>query len=759
MMKRFLHKRKAEKRGTVLGQSIQIGVLLLILVVFIFVAVWNTRHLNSILTMVTEHYAQDVTYQLATDIGARLESDLTSMESLAETIPNMRGGKSDDETVQKFLDRKKGILNFDGITAVKEDGSVTSEEAFFAQAIDFPGVKEAFAGESSVTYLEGGNLLFSTPVMVDGKVERILTGVRKEDTMKELIRPKSFEGNGLTCIVDVNGNVIISPQNANSFRQLDEIVKNETDADTTAAIDQMKIDLQEQKCGVFEFTSVLNEKLIMTYHAIGVGDWVLLTMIPADLVTEETDSYMLGTMVVIGLIIVILLLSLFLIVRFYQAYNKELERMAFTDLMTGGQNAAAFGRNYKELVTHSKPGTYAVALLNIRGFKLINEEFGIESGDRTIRTVYRVLEANMGKDEFVSRVESDHFFLCIKAATSAEILQRLSGLERKINCLEDEEGILYQLSFFEGAYIVENPETEVRIAQDRARMACQKQRLNNQSGCTIYSTELFRLLQVERELDHLFEASIENRDFEVYLQPKVDLRTRKLGGAEALIRWNHPVRGMISPMAFIPVLERSAKICRLDLYVFEEVCRLQERWKKEGKERIPVSVNLSRQHFKKPDFLKEFLEVANRYEVEPGMIEFELTESIFLEEEQMDTVRASIEEMRNCGFLCSLDDFGSGFSSLGMLKSFDIDVLKLDKRFFDGMSEQKTQNIISGLLDLADKLHLKTVAEGIETREQLEYLFRMHCDMVQGYIFSRPLPIGEFEQFREKELFWKEMES
>lgn len=213
------------------------------------------------------------------------------------------------------------------------------------------------------------------------------------------------------------------------------------------------------------------------------------------------------------------------------------------------------------------------------------------------------------------------------------------------------------------------------------------------------------------------------------------------------MRWIHPQNGMIYPSDFIPLFEQNGKICRLDLYVYTEVCILLNRWRREGRALVPISVNLSRQHFKIPDFLDRFAEIAGQYEIPRGIIEFELTESIFFNNSQIDLVKKAIVRMHTLGFLCSLDDFGSGFSSLGLLKEFDVDTLKLDRSFFVNMDGEKAKDVITCLIELSKKLKVQTVAEGIEEEDQLEYLRGMRCDMVQGYIFSRPLPIVEFEKW------------
>lgn len=251
----------------------------------------------------------------------------------------------------------------------------------------------------------------------------------------------------------------------------------------------------------------------------------------------------------------------------------------------------------------------------------------------------------------------------------------------------------------------------------------------------------------EHELNTLFEASIENHDFHVVLQPKVRLADGSIGGAEALVRWIHPQRGMIFPSDFIPLFEKSDKICQLDLYVFEQVCKWLKGQLDNGHRLFPISVNLSRRHFKDLNFLRSFSELKEKYAIPDKMIEFELTESIFFEMHQIELVKNAINQIHRHGFLCSLDDFGVGFSSLALLNKFDVDTIKLDRQFFGDITNEKTQNIVASFIDLADKLKIHIVAEGIETEEQLNYLRAMHCDMVQGYIFSKPLPIADFEKW------------
>lgn len=299
-----------------------------------------------------------------------------------------------------------------------------------------------------------------------------------------------------------------------------------------------------------------------------------------------------------------------------------------------------------------------------------------------------------------------------------------------------------------GVYLVEDVSLDVTVMQDRARTACGARTGEQDGQCIFYHAALTRNLLEEQELTAMFPGSLEHGDFQVFLQPKVWIENGRLGGAEALVRWHHPQRGVIYPSDFIPLFEKNGRIRELDLFIFEEVCKTISRWAEEEMELFPVSVNLSRQHFKDENALTPFADIARRYAIPSGIIELELTESIFFDDQGIENVKRQIDAMHAMGFLCSLDDFGAGYSSLGLLMEFDVDVIKLDRRFFLNVERKKTRDVVGGaVVELAGKLGVQTVAEGIETQRQLEFVRDARCDLIQGYLYAKPLPIPEFEEW------------
>lgn len=247
----------------------------------------------------------------------------------------------------------------------------------------------------------------------------------------------------------------------------------------------------------------------------------------------------------------------------------------------------------------------------------------------------------------------------------------------------------------------------------------------------------------ERKVEDDMERALAAREFKVYLQPKISAAEEELAGAEALVRWIHPKEGFIPPNKFIPIFEKNGFILKLDDYMLEEVARQQSEWISQGRKIVPISVNVSRAHFTREDLAEHICEIVDKYKVPHEVIELELTESAFFDDKKV--LLNTVKKLRDSGFPVSMDDFGAGYSSLNSLKELTIDVLKIDADFFRNVEEvERGMLIVSEVIDLAKKLDMKIVAEGIESRDQVDFLVQQECDLIQGYFFAKPMPVEEF---------------
>lgn len=744
------NKRQTGRPLTLSHKGRPILLLSLLLILIFAVMIWNAAKLREALSHSTQGYLRDVTSESASDIRDSFQSRITNLKMMADSLSQIREYQGSN-ALAEFLERKAHILEFDRLILINREGSVIASAGALDPGADSGGSPNAAPSiqipqEACVTYTGGKYLLYSTPVYRDNGPDELLMGTRSTENIQDMISANSFNGQMLSCIVDNNGRVVISPTDLKPFLRLDDLFRNDQNQEVIADIHRMQADVKGGREGLLKFTSATGEKLYLSYNALHLNDWFLLTIIPADIITSGAERYIWQTFAIVGVTILFFTLFLLSLFRLYGAHKKYLEQIAFTDPLTGGLNNAAFQARYRSLADSLKPGTFAIVFLNVCGFKLINEQYTTEGGNRLLCHLYRTLErtADRDREEFAARGESDHFFLCLREHDPQTIQLRLDQVIREINASQAADLPALPITVRSGVCLVEDPGQDITILQDHARLASQNPTPDHSRICAFYDDSLTDRLRLEQELNTLFDSSLERGDFLIYLQPKISLPDNRLAGAEALVRWNHPVRGIIPPSDFIPLFERNGKICALDRYVFTGICAALAGLKQDGREMFPVSVNLSRQHFRTPGFLDDFAHIAGQHGIPRGIIEFELTESIFFDNRQIEIVKESIRTMHDLGFLCSLDDFGAGFSSLGLLKEFDVDTIKLDRSFFLNMSGRKAKDIIASLVELAGHLQVRTVAEGIETPDQVEYLRSIHCDMVQGYVFSKPLPIPEF---------------
>lgn len=743
-------------RRPLMLRGVQIVFISAVVIITLLISIWNAADLRSVLSRSTKQYLYDVTTQTTREISNTMNHRMEDLKAVANSASRMQ---ADIAELAEFLRSKVDIFEFSFLFIIDNEGKLVSSSLAHSlnkkeldRLSSIPVVKEAFEGKVGASYLGGQEIIYTAPVTIDKEIKEVVVGIRNKDKMQEMIAAKSFSGNSLSCIIDSGGNVILSPTDVETFMQLDDIFKNDRDSKVVDDIYEMKADLKRGKNGILEFTSIKQEELYLSYNPLNINDWFLLTLIPADIISEGLDRYVFRSFLILGFVAAACFVLLLNVYRLFHESRKRLERFAFMDEVTGGMNQAALRLKFLEIGPDIALSDYYLVQLNVKGFKLINERYGSEEADGILRYIYQVLDRNIDrhKNEFAARSGSDHFTLCLKESRREDIQMRLDKMFADIHSFEDTDIPRCELIFQQGACMLNDQLQDITILQDRARLAYQYAEQGTENVCAFYSGDIAKQVKQEQELNALFQESITNHDFQVYLQPKAGLESGRIEGAEALVRWNHPKKGVIFPSDFIPLFEKSGKICQLDLYMFEEVCKLLKRWTEEGKNPVPVSVNLSRLHFQGSQCLEPFIDMADKYGIAHEMIEFELTESIFFDDGQISRVKNVIRQMHEHGFSCSLDDFGSGFSSLGLLKEFDVDVIKLDRLFFLDMSSDKAKAVIACLLELAKRLHVKTVAEGIEEPAQLEYLRSLHCDMVQGYVISRPLPVEEFEKWAQR---------
>lgn len=419
------------------------------------------------------------------------------------------------------------------------------------------------------------------------------------------------------------------------------------------------------------------------------------------------------------------------------AYQEELYRQANYDELTGLYNEQHFLERAEALLQEWPETEYAFLRINIRNFKMINDLYGTDVGDGVLREFADHLRRSVGPMGIYCRLYSDDFALCVDL-NEAGWKQLKSGKVRYV----EYAGRRIRVDFRIGVFINEQHLTDVIRALDYAQIALRK--TTGTEKCTVFQMKDLEQLRSSQWITNEMEQALKEGQFKIYLQPQIDLKTNRLVGAEALARWVHPQRGSISPGEFIPVFEGNGFITRLDAWACEQVCQQLAEWKKRGK-LIPVSVNLSRFDLQNPELITGLQALIAKYDVPVQYLHLEITETIYVED--MDNSSHMIEALRKLGFCVEMDDFGSGYSSLNMLKDVPVDVLKMDMRFFNGETHMdKGSTIIEAVVQMAHALGMLVVAEGVETQREANFLRAVHCNIVQGYLCGRPMPVSDFER-------------
>ena len=414
------------------------------------------------------------------------------------------------------------------------------------------------------------------------------------------------------------------------------------------------------------------------------------------------------------------------------------------DSLTGLYSREYFFTKVRDILNEHPETEYSIICSNIENFKLFNDTYGNNEGDRLLREGAEITRRMLGDDGFAGRYAADRF-LCL-TTRGKEMLDRESFGHHGIEVSPLMRSIVMRW----GIYAITDRSVPIEQMCDRAMLAANSIKGQYNRYFATYDDELRGKLLREQAITRSMESALAEGQFTVYLQPKYSLTCECLAGAEALVRWNHPTLGFITPGEFIPLFERNGFIARLDQYVWEQVCALLRSWQDRGLPPLPVSVNISRADVLRMDLVKALREMIATYGIDPSCLHLEITESAYAE--SSGPIISAVDELRALGFVVEMDDFGSGYSSLNTLSCMRLDVLKLDMRFIQSeIAKPAGQSLLGDIVTMAHRLSLSVVAEGIETREQVLRLQAIGCDYAQGYYFSRPLPVDEFERLRSEQ--------
>lgn len=654
---------------------------------------------------------------------------------------------NNDKNTDNIVEYLKRILSiskeyeFYNLGVIDENGICKTT---FGDEIDlskYSYFKDGIKGEESVSpgYLtEDGRdtiNIFSIPIKFSDGTILVLTGTYKTNDFLELMNVESFEGNGGSFILDSKGNAISLPDKDDGS-EINEISKYISANENVM--------FKEEKSDKFDFKFNYKGKKYSAYcEKMDTEDWYLLTYVPSEYLYENSKSInrniMLTIFILYGFISLISIMFLYV----YQKFNKRIVNIVFKDKITNDYNYQYFLARFDDLTEEDKKNKYLI-VFDVDNFKIVNLLYGLEMGDIILKYVHQTFKECCPNDK-IYRYNADTFVGVINAKSREEIIRKINKISKHLIENKKDKN-LPDISLSWGICALDEF-SELNLIYNNALMAKNEIKGSIDLKFKFFDDTVKRQIEY-RNLELAFNDALKNKEFKVWYQPKYDMRTGKICGSEALVRWQKVDGTVVSPGEFIPVFETTGQIVDLDKEVLKTVCADINEAKKKGIEMPPVSVNLSKLNIKKAGIIDQINEIINSYSIDKDAISFEMTESVSINDKE--AMNKLIDDLRNMGFKVEIDDYGTGSSTLKTLSDSNFDTLKLDRSFISSIGSDKMNTIVKSTINMANNLNMKIVAEGVESEDQINFLVENNCYIAQGYYFSKPI---------EKDTYFKKLKN
>ena len=724
--------------------------LIIIFIIFIVLIISGIAYMTYMLNKIEANTNNSLKTIVKNDAN-NLKAEITEQKAILQYITNqiLMDKIINTDKIFDIYERSEITSKFVRMAVMDEYGATLTNDGY---AVDYSDEKKEFLNNNEIhvfvnktSKIDGNEInIYSQAITVNNKQFAILLIV-KSDSYRDTFSNKVFEGSGFSYIVDIDGNIIVSgnkdKETGNLLSNISNMLVGRSKEKFEANKEIIENNIKNELSGASTLQTKIG-KYYMVYEPIGANHWVIVSFIPSKAISGEIYSALLTTFIIsIGVILIILMFCIYIVISNLKK-QKQLYEYAYIDDVTKKGNIYYFRKIGQERLEKEPKTNKYILVLDINKFKMINKSFGYKIGDNILYGIGNKLQQILGEESLICRYSNDYFvtmFECKENITSVlqQIVVELENLR-----LEENK---YNLSINMGVYKVKEEDKDISEIMDKAIIAHSASKGDVFDKYHIYDDEMEKEMEFESKIEQNMSSAIENEEFEVYYQPKFFTESEKLYGAEALVRWKHDGK-IIPPDKFIPIFEKNKFILKLDLYILDKVCKDIKAWKEKYDKEIIVSVNVSRQHFMDEHFLEKYLMVTAKHGINTNNIDLEITESATIEE-GIDIIEI-MNKMKELGFLISIDDFGTGYSSLSALQDMPADILKIDKSFVDKIGKTE-KNIVDYIINIAKELKLTTIAEGVETRKQREYLLEKGCDIIQGYYYAKPLPEEEFEKYME----------
>lgn len=693
----------------------------------------------------------DVAKQNAVVLSARIEAEYGLLKSLVKDLQEVTQDSIEEKLSDYhiFMDDfglKRFAFCFPDGTTYSTDGEISdlSHRDFYIQGM--AGISSITGALTDALREEHSSVNVMTIPLSDtsGKVRGVFGLAHDTEVFNQYLDIDSFDGQGYSCIVDDTGEIMaVTPNDSLSLSQnLFEEVLHASEKNVQI-VEKLRNQMQQKEEG----RGILHLSEKSYYYCVPVDlmeesvTWYILTILPAEVLHQRVNPIQWNqywTSLCVGIFIAI---GAAWIIFSLKEQHRQMLRLAYEDPVTKGANFARFCVDMEN--RHSREG-YLIELY-MTNFNNITVVAGEAANDTMIRKAWQIISNALGKDELAGHVSDDMFLLFLHALDEEKLVQRMEQISVKIGELAKDFGVfgirasygIYQMS---GTETIESAYSKAKLARENV---AEKPELNY-----VFYQEVSRVKrQYEKQLEANFPDALEKKEFEVWYQPKYSVADGTIVGSEALVRWRREDGELISPGVFIPLFERNGMITKLDEYMFEVVCMQQKKWFEEGKTVYPVSVNMSRSSIYCTDIEKRYGEIMHKCGVSPEWIQLEITETAV---EGKEDICELLNKFRQMGIKILMDDFGTGYSSLATLSAQCFDTLKLDKSLINTIGSKEGEILLTHVIRMGQQLGLRITAEGVEEEAQVAFLTQLKCDDIQGFYFSKPLLVQEYEKLMGK---------
>lgn len=704
-----------------------------LLIIFCSLATVYMDNLSTKLYDEMDMYLTNIINQTALTIKNRIDENLVQLQTISVFIQQNDLDTASTIECLKQLDNRDDIKRY-GIAALNGDVITSDQQSF--NIFDRQYFQSSINGNTSASemiadYIDG-ELINVCSVPIYNKKQQVmgvLFATFYTDKLANILASTNYENIGYSFIFNKEGDILLS-NHTDKFNNIEEL-------------DNFSLkDIKSNEESILKYKDNKGNLNYLVYTNIN-DKWLVAYSFPQKILTKEYREFI-KTAIITWVIIAIG--SAFLIAYFYfkQRKNKlQIMKLAYEDEITEYYNYHRFLECCKEIKCLSN---YILVNCDIKGFKWFNEIYGEDIANKLLKHIMKCFNEYCQNNELGCRHSADHFVFLLNKDTTDNIKKRLFKLAQMIRGEFIKEYLTSSYYFHFGVYEILDNDVDINLAFKKTQYTSKDLKVLSRDDVTFYQEEVFQknlyALQIEKE----FQNSLTENYFKPYIQPKVNLKTGKVNSGEILTRWHHPRYGIISPGDFIPIYEKNGMLEVLDFYIFEKSLLRVAEWKKDFNIEIKISINASRTYVFHEGYVDKVVRLVKLYEVDPKQVEIEITETTAVNHKEELII--ILNELKENGFTIALDDFGSGYSSMNMLKDFPIDVVKIDQEFFrtNDATHMRSHIILEGIIELCHKLDFEVIAEGIETSEQRNFLLAQNCDYVQGYLYYKPMLLDEFER-------------